>query len=138
MIPPLRNLLAALFLLCAGLCNGVMDGLQFHFDRTPFSNAAYFDKQFWDPAISWKNKYKNNDHKQGEKFFASSTALVFTTDAWHLFKFLMLKCFALAVILFMPLSRRFGYTMAETWLYNAMSLIALHMCFQMGFKLSYV
>jgi len=48
-------------------------------------------KQNWfNPKISWKNKYKNNDPKQGAKFFGSTTFLVWTTDAWHFFQMIML------------------------------------------------
>jgi hypothetical protein len=41
---------------------------------------------FWDPRESWKNKWKED--LKTERFLGSSTIFVFTTDAWHLFKFL--------------------------------------------------
>jgi len=40
---------------------------------------------FWIKNLSWKNKWKNGDFKQGEKFFGSSRWFVALTDAWHLF-----------------------------------------------------
>ena len=40
---------------------------------------------FWVKDQSWKNKWKNGDKKQGEKFFGSSRWFVAQTDAWHLF-----------------------------------------------------
>lgn len=40
---------------------------------------------FWHKNKSWKNKWKNGDKKQGEKFFGSSRWFVLFTDAWHLF-----------------------------------------------------
>lgn len=40
---------------------------------------------FWVKDQSWKNKWKNGDKKQGEKFFGSSRWFVLFTDAWHLF-----------------------------------------------------
>ena len=43
---------------------------------------------FWHKNVSWKNKWKNGDKKQGEKFFGSSRWFVMFTDAWHLFGFL--------------------------------------------------
>ena len=133
-----RNLFAAFFLLCAGLCNGVMDSLQFHYPQTVFSDAKRFEPQFWNPAESWKNKYRNGDPRQGEKFFGSSTALVFVTDAWHLFKFLMLKFFILAAVVFLPFTRKLGHEWWQVWLYNTLGFVALHLCFQAGFKLAYV
>ena len=39
---------------------------------------------------TWKNKWKNGDPKQGEKFFLSSTTLVWLTDFFHLVKFLFM------------------------------------------------
>ena len=69
-----------------GISEAVMDTLQFHFFKSKFSN---FKKQlFWDPTISWKNKYKNGDPKQGPKFSFSTTLLVGLTDGWHFFKLL--------------------------------------------------
>lgn len=54
-------------------------------------NYSYFDKvfpgadaQFWDAKKSAGNKWKNGDSQQGERFFLSSTALVWTTDGYHL------------------------------------------------------
>ena len=43
---------------------------------------------WWKKSYSSNNKYKNLDPAQGERFFLSTTLLVFLTDAWHLFGFL--------------------------------------------------
>ena len=69
-----------------GISEAVMDTLQFHFFKSIFSN---FKKQlFWDPVVSWRNKYKNGDPDQGPKFPFSTTLLVGLTDGWHFFKLL--------------------------------------------------
>lgn len=68
----------------AGACNGVMDALQFHYSKTGFLEES----TFWNPEISWKNKYRGGDPSNGPAFFLSTTVLVFLTDGWHLFKFL--------------------------------------------------
>ena len=65
----------------AGLADGTADRLQF---RLP---AQLRGDSFWDPKISWRNKWKNGDPAQGERFPGSSTIFVFLTDAWHLAKF---------------------------------------------------
>ena len=75
-----------LLLVASGAANAVMDKLQFHFNDSIFRVAT--DKEFWDPSISWRNKWKGGKRKNGEKFLFSSTILVFTTDAWHFFKFI--------------------------------------------------
>ncbi|VDM07213.1 unnamed protein product [Wuchereria bancrofti] len=45
----------------------------------PNANDNYFD-----PTISWKHKYKNNDPSQGEAYFGSTTVFAWTTDFKHL------------------------------------------------------
>ena len=57
---------------------------------------------WWNPQKSWKFKWKNGDPKQGEKFWLSSTWLVWTTDAWHLFKSLMEMSLLVAVVTYSP------------------------------------
>jgi hypothetical protein len=77
-----------------------MDKLSFHFDESVFKNFAWLD-----PNKSWKNKWKNGDPKQGERFWLSSTLLVATTDLWHFAKLVMISCLvgAAAVPLTAPL-----------------------------------
>jgi hypothetical protein len=78
-----------------------MDKLQFHFDGSIFKK--YDNRLFWDPSISWKNKYKDGDPTNGEKFFLSKTLLVGFTDAWHMFKlFRTFFIFAGIYFLFIP------------------------------------
>jgi len=66
----------------SGFAEGTMDVISFHYDsfQKVHHNA---NPQFWNPQLSWKNKWKNGDKVQGEKFLGSSTFLVWTTDAWH-------------------------------------------------------
>lgn len=64
------------FVLLAGAFEGVMDHLQFHYDKPD---------QFWNPDLSWRNKYKGGDPANGKTF--RGKYLVWTTDGWHLMKF---------------------------------------------------
>ena len=94
-----------------GISEAVMDTLQFHFFKSKFSN---FKKQlFWDPTISWKNKYKNGDPKQGPKFPFSTTLLVGLTDGWHFFK-LLRNLFLFVGILLLVLSLN-GFWVSLLW-----------------------
>lgn len=78
------SILSFLLIIFSGVSEAIMDKLNFHFDKSIFSNEKY--KQiFWNPIESWKNKWKED--LKTEKFLGSSTIFVFTTDAWHLFKF---------------------------------------------------
>jgi hypothetical protein len=72
----------------AGLAEAVMDVIQFHFSDSIFSNSINYKNNYWNPQDSWKNKWKDYDPQLGEKFKGSSTLFVFTTDAWHFFKFI--------------------------------------------------
>ena len=84
----------------AGISEGVMDTIQFHYTTSIFFNCK--KQLFWDPEISWKNKYKNGDPKQGPKFPFSITLLVGLTDAWHFFK-LLRNLFIFIGVLFLAL-----------------------------------
>lgn len=81
-----------------------MDMLSNEFNKCIFSNATKYNQQFWNPLVSWVNKWKNNDEAQGEKFPGSSTVFVFLTDGRHLFKMLFLTSIFSAVILYQPIS----------------------------------
>lgn len=59
---------------------------------------AYMDYLQFSNIDSWRNKWKNGDKSQGEKFPFSSTILVFLTDRWHFAQSLFLSTiFALVV-----------------------------------------
>lgn len=84
-------------LMLAASLNAVMDTLQFHYDRSGF--AALKAHQPWlDPQLSWRNKWRNGDARQGEAFPFSSTSLVGLTDAWHCAKSLWIACILLAIL----------------------------------------
>jgi len=81
----MNGFLYLLMFFFAGVAEAHMDTLQFHFHRSVF---AYFtNSTYWDPTISWKNKYKLRDSRYGALFPGSTTIFVFITDAWHLMKF---------------------------------------------------
>ena len=56
--------------------------LPHHYNNSIFPNMK--NQQFLNPEISSKNKYKNQDKKQGSRFPGSTHILVFTTDLLHL------------------------------------------------------
>jgi hypothetical protein len=79
----------------AGASKAIMDNLQFHFNRSIFNQLKY-NQKFWNPTLSWENKYKEGSMTE-PKFFGSTTYFVFTTDAWHLFQMLMLLCLFIGI-----------------------------------------
>ena len=84
----------------AGYSNAVMDTLQFHFSISIFSNSDY-DKFYWNPNLSWKNKYK----ELGDNFYYNliekldNNLLVFTTDGWHNYQMRMNVSYIMSLVL---------------------------------------
>jgi hypothetical protein len=82
-----------------------MDLINFHFDKSVFSNRKRYKKTFWNPKWSWENKWKIVESDVGigvditrERFWGSSRWFVFLTDAWHLFQFFMIQLMMIAVL----------------------------------------
>jgi hypothetical protein len=86
----------------AGVFNAVMDVLNFKFHSSIF---RFWNNQQWiNPSLSSANKWKyENSIWAGERFFGSSTFLVFITDMWHLSKFLMLLLITSSVVFYHPI-----------------------------------
>ena len=95
---PMRvAIFSALMIMCASATNAVMDSLSSRFDRSVF--AHFENHRSWlDPRVSWKNKWKDGDQKNGEAFLLSSTSLVPLTDAWHCAKSLTIFFLVLAIL----------------------------------------
>ena len=90
-----------LLVIFAGICNSFMDVLKTRFYKSIFLG---WRPQTWvDPALSWPNKWKGGEKKNGERFLGSSTFLVFLTDLWHLCKALMLISISLAIVFYQPM-----------------------------------
>lgn len=82
----------------AGAFNAAMDTLQFHFPVSVFKHRG----GWWNPELSWMNKYKDRDKTQGPRFPGSTTFLIFLTDAWHLFQTISFTFFIVAIISYTP------------------------------------
>ena len=80
----------------AAACNAVMDTIAFKYKRSIFNNL---NQQYWNPAKSWRNKYKDKMVFKGPAFIGSTTVFCFLTDAWHLFQFLSNSFLALSVVI---------------------------------------
>jgi hypothetical protein len=87
-------MVSIIFIILAAIFYSIQWTLQFHYNESYF---VRLNPKFWDPQISWTNKYKNNDPKQGEKFFGSTTFLVMLSDGFHFFQTLFLTCIFIAI-----------------------------------------
>jgi hypothetical protein len=102
-------MISLFLMILAGICNAVMDKLQFNYDSSIFKNL---NPLFWDPRVSWKNQWQQPMvppykywwyfglyvPRYQEHYIYSNTILVFTTDAWHLAKAFMLLWISLAIV----------------------------------------
>lgn len=81
----------------AVVSNVIMDELDFHYDRIFGKLIPEQWQSWWNPSLSWHNKYI-----EGSKILTMifSTILVWTTDAWHFFKTVFLSCIIFIVLLF--------------------------------------
>ncbi len=90
----LSKLLIILFFI--GELLAMKDGVSTHYvyfkQKVPFIPDAYFN-----PNVSWQNKWLSADKIGVERFYHSSRALVFVTDFWHLCGFLITWFFAFAI-----------------------------------------
>ena len=91
----LVGLLLSVFVM--GAAKGVSDCLQFHYGSSIFSE--FKNQQFWDPEISWKNKYKDWDGGDASAAFPlSKSVLVVLTDGWHTSEAVAMIANVLAVV----------------------------------------
>lgn len=119
-------IIGLVFIIISTFSKSIMDKLQFHYDKSIFKN--FKNQQFWDGRISWKNKWKNGDKEQGEKFPGSSTIFVFSTDAWHLFQSIFLNSLFLGV---------YFLTITEFNLINFISVIIGRVIFGLIFTFTF-
>ena len=117
--------ITAMFL--AGALNGVNHDLLFHYNEfeSTFPNA---DPQYWNPDLSWRNKYLNGDPAQGEKFPGSSTIFVGLTDGYHS-TILARNLFITTSICLSPQTRGWKPFLTKTLIYS--------LSYGLGFELVY-
>ena len=111
----------------AGAVNGVNQDILFHYHEfeSTFPNA---NPQFWDPDISWRNKYLNGDPTQGEKFLGSSTIFAGFTDGYHS-TILARNLFITTSICLSPQTRGWKPFLTKTFIYS--------LSYGLGFELVY-
>ncbi len=93
----------------SGASKGVADYLQFHYTG---------NSQFWQPDISWQNKWKNGDKQQGEKFPGSSTVFVSVSDGWHLMNTCNKVCIIGAICFKIGEKQKFKYYLLDFVAYS--------------------
>ena len=74
-------------------------------------------------GLKWKN---GKDKTDGEKFFGSSSFLVFTQDFWHLAQFFFLNTMILSIVLYKPMINWW----ADFMIYAAVMKTVFEICYK--------
>jgi hypothetical protein len=82
----------------SGMADGLNQTISYHYNdfKRMFPNANDY---YWNPNISWENKYKNHNPADGPAFFGSTGPFVFVTDGYHLSRFIEHSTMAATIIL---------------------------------------
>jgi hypothetical protein len=95
--------LAFIFLCLAAVCNAILNTLSHHYDTSIF---RHFNRQFFDPEISWYNKYKDgivsHGHKKWKLWFIEVNSPDYLSDFWHIVKSAMVWSICAAIACLMP------------------------------------
>jgi len=92
----LKYLINGLFVLLACIMNAGMDSLRHSF-KTSF--ARNWDSAFWNPTVSWLNKYNDFIPENGRRKIWFIVIPAAFTDGWHLLKMFMLGFLFIAMSL---------------------------------------
>ena len=124
-----RNKLASgSLIMVGGAAKGFNETLSFHYERfqKAFPNA---DHQWFNPSLSWRNKYKNGDPLQGAKFPGSTTVFVLVTDQYHLNNFIYRAAITSGLVIKIGEKQKFSYYVIDFLYYTV--------CYQAGFAATY-
>jgi hypothetical protein len=124
-----NHLLTGGLIFMAGASKGFNETLNFHWKgfEHMFQDA---NPQWFNPEISWRNKYENGDPFAGPKFPLSTTALVMFTDQYHLNNFINKLAWTSAIVIKIGEGKK----PLKHYVYD---LIYYTACHQAGFALTY-
>lgn len=113
----------------SGTAKGLNETLQHHYSyfREAFPHAS---ENWFNPKISWRNKYRDGIPENGPKFPFSTTALVMFTDQYHLNHFIHKTTLLTALVIKIGEGKQpFKFYIYDLLYYTA--------CYQAGFSLMY-
>ncbi len=121
-----NRILTGALLLTSGAAKGFNETLQFNWqgfnDVFPGANPQWFY-----PAQSFKNKYKDGDPDKGAKFPLSTSVLVMLTDQYHLNNFIHRASMTAALVIKIGEGKKpFRHYLFDALYYTA--------CYQLGFS----
>lgn len=122
-----RDIAPAALTFVSGIFDGWNQALQHHYPEV--DSKFNLNDQFWNPDISWTNKYKNGDPSQGAAYFGSTTFLAWTTDGYH-----MTRC-GRNVTAFTAISIKIGDR--QRWWEYLVEAVMYYLTYTVGFTFSY-
>ena len=112
-----------------GAAKGFNETLQFNykiFEKT-FPGA---NKQWFDPKVSWRNKYEGGNPDNGPKYFLSTSAFVMFTDQYHLNNFIQKTAILTALVIKIREPK-------QPFLHYVYDFLYYTFCYQAGFVVTY-
>jgi len=124
-----NKILTGSLVFTAGASKGFNETLSFHWKefhrQFPKANANWFN-----PSLSWRNKYENNDPEAGPAFPLSTSVLVMFTDQYHLNNFINRLSWGSALVIKIGEGKKpFTHYLLDLLYYTA--------CHQAGFAATY-
>ncbi len=124
-----NKLLTGGLIVLAGASKGFNETLTFHWkmfhNQFPRANGKWFN-----PAISWRNKYEGGKASNGAKFPLSTSVLVMVTDQYHFNNFINRAAWISAIVIKLGEPKKpFKYYLKDLLFYTA--------CHQLGFGAMY-
>ena len=110
---------------------GAFDGFNevLDFDYPAFKRTfPKANDNFWNPNISWQNKWKNGNLDEGRRFPGSTTIFVWTTDGYHLTKTMTKACITASIVLHIGKKQRW-------WKYG-LDFLTYSVAYSAGFNLT--
>ena len=124
-----NKIITGSLVLVGGAAKGFNETLQFNykiFEKT-FPDV---NKQWFDPKVSWRNKYEGGNPDNGPKYFLSTSLLVMFTDQYHLNNFIQKTAIMTALVIKIGEPKQpFKHYVYDLLYYSA--------CYGLGFAATY-
>lgn len=119
-------MISYIFIFFSAIYCAVMDVISHHYNNSIF--REYNNPLYWNPQISWKNKYIDwdNGDKRRKKWLGLINIHPAFTDAWHLMKSSMVICFIFAIVCYKPV---FGF-LWDLFLLGTIWNITFSLCYK--------
>ena len=122
-----QNIASYALVLTSGAADGMAEGVKWHFDK--MDKTYNLNDSYWNPDISWRNKYKGGLPANGPKFVGSTTFLVWTTDGYHMARAVRNTSFVGAVVIH-PFKKK-------KWYWYVVDFASYYLTYTVGFNITY-